>query len=47
MTKTILEAKKLVQNNIFYKISDISENLGFETYVVGGFVRFLNKEVSN
>ena len=39
MTKTILEAKKLVQNNIFYKISDISENLGFETYVVGGFVR--------
>ena len=39
MTKTNLEAKKLVQNNIFYKISDISENLGFETYVVGGFVR--------
>ena len=39
MTKTNLEAKKLIQNNIFYKISDISENLGFETYVVGGFVR--------
>ena len=39
MIKTYREVKKLVQNSIFYKIRDISENLGFETYVVGGFVR--------
>ena len=39
MIKTNQEIKKLVENSIFYKISDISENLGFETYVVGGFVR--------